>query len=132
MEPTTVRPATAAENHAILLLKTASDAIKASGKSEGLQALIDLQTVMLELIQQRHEQVLEIVQLRETIKHLEQEKQRAEHITFDGASYWKTIGDRRDGPYCQVCYDKEGKLSRLRVFHGTGVNWRCNICQNTA
>jgi len=132
MEPTTVRPATAAENHAILLLKTASDAIKASGKSEGLQALIDLQTVMLELIQDRHRQVLEIVQLRDAMKQLEQEKQRAEHITFDGSSYWKTIGDRRDGPFCQVCYDKEGKLARLRVFHGTGVNWRCNICQNTA
>ena len=132
MEPTKVRIASAAENHAILLIKTASDAIKASGKSEGLQALIDLQTAMLELIQQRHEQVLEIVQLRETIKQLEQEKQRAEHITFDGSSYWKTIEDRRDGPYCQVCYDKEGKLARLRVFKGTGVNWKCNICQNTA
>ena len=132
MEPTTVRAASAAENHAILLLKTAADAIKASGKSEGLQALIDLQTVMLELIQDRHRQVLEIVQLRETIKQLEQEKQGGEQITFDGASYWKTIGDRRDGPFCQVCYDKEGKLARLRVFRGTGVNWRCNICQNTA
>ena len=132
MEPTKVRAASAAENHAILLLKTASDAIKASGKSEGLQALIELQTAMLELIQDRHRQVLEIVQLRDTIKQLEQEKQRTEHITFDGASYWKTIGDRRDGPYCQVCYDKEGKLARLRVFRGTGVNWRCNICQNTA
>jgi hypothetical protein len=130
MEATTVRAG--AENHAILLLKVATDAIKASGKSEGLQALIDLQTVMLELIQDRHRQVLEIVELRQTIKQLEQEKQRGEQITFDGASYWKTIGDRRDGPYCQVCYDKEGKLSRLRVFHGTGVNWRCNICQNTA
>ena len=130
MEPTTVRAG--AENHAILLLKVATDAIKASGKSEGLQALVDLQTVMLELIQDRHRQVLEIVELRQTIKQLEQEKQRAEHISFDGASYWKTIGDRRDGPYCQVCYDKEGKLSRLRVFHGTGVNWRCSICQNTA
>src|SRR5215475_2533405 len=130
MEPTTVRAG--AENHAILLLKVATDAIKASGKSEGLQALVDLQTAMLELIQDRHRQVLEIVELRQTIKQLEQEKQRGEQITFDGASYWKTIGDRRDGPYCQVCYDKEGKLSRLRVFHGTGVNWRCNICQNTA
>ena len=59
MEPTKVRVASAAENHAILLLKTASDAIKASGKTEGLQALIDLQTVMLELIQDRHMQVLE-------------------------------------------------------------------------
>ena len=132
MEPTKVRAASAAENHAILLLKTASDAIKASGKSEGLQALIDLQAVMLELIQNQHRQILEIVQLRDTIKQLEQEKTRAEHITFDGASYWKTIGDRREGPFCQVCYDKEEKLSRLRVFHGTGVNWRCNICQNTA
>jgi hypothetical protein len=132
MEPTKVRAASAAENHAILLLKTASDAIKASGKSEGLQALIDLQAVMLELIQNQHQQILEIVQLRDTIKQLEQEKQRTEHITFDGASYWKTIGDRRDGPFCQVCYDKEGKMSRLRVFRGTGVNWRCNICQSTA
>jgi hypothetical protein len=132
MEPTKVRAASAAENHAILLLKTASDAIKASGKSEGLQALIELQTAMLELIQDRHRQVLEIVELRQTIKQLEQEKQGGEHISFDGSSYWKTIGDRRDGPYCQVCYDKEGKLARLRVFRGTGVNWRCNICQNTA
>lgn len=132
MEPTKVHVASAAENHAILLIKTASDAIKTSGKSAGLQAFVDLQTAMLELIQQRHEQVLEIVQLRETIKQLEQDKTRGEHITFDGSSYWKTIGDRRDGPYCQVCYDKEGKLARLRVFKGTGVNWKCNICQNTA
>ena len=132
MEPTKVRVASAAENHAIMLLKAASDALKASGKTEGLQALIDLQTVMLELIHSQHHQILEIVQLRDTIKQLEQDKQRGEHITFDGASYWKTIGDRRDGPYCQVCYDKEGKLARLRVFHGMGVNWRCNICQNTA
>jgi hypothetical protein len=38
----------------------------------------------------------------------------AECMEFDGQKYWLTDELRHKGPYCQLCYDRDGLLMRLQ------------------
>jgi hypothetical protein len=42
--------------------------------------------------------------------------------------YWLTDSEKRDGPYCQHCYDKNQELIRLQG-DGEGY-WECKACKN--
>jgi len=42
--------------------------------------------------------------------------------------YWKKITEQeKEGPYCQLCYDKDQKLIRLQDW-GNG-EWNCQSCK---
>jgi hypothetical protein len=43
-------------------------------------------------------------------------------------SYWTEDGETLDGPFCQRCYDVEGKLVRLQG--GDNDLWYCCQCKN--
>lgn len=48
-------------------------------------------------------------------------------MSFDGQKYWIVEEDRKDGPYCQVCYDREGTLVRLTSHER---HYQCKSCSN--
>lgn len=37
----------------------------------------------------------------------------ARNLVYDGSFYWLITGSIRQGPFCPVCYDREGLLMRL-------------------
>ena len=41
----------------------------------------------------------------------------AEKVQFDGQKYWLADENERKGPFCQVCYDRDGLLVHLRCVH---------------
>jgi ribosomal protein L37AE/L43A len=47
-------------------------------------------------------------------------------LEFEQPYYWKISGDKKDGPYCQKCYDENKKLIRLQ--DETNGSWRCLVC----
>lgn len=51
-------------------------------------------------------------------------------LQFEMPYYWTIEEDgKKDGPFCQLCYDKEKKLIRLQYLkNGT---WRCLSCTQT-
>lgn len=49
----------------------------------------------------------------------------AEKVQFDGQKYWLTDEDERKGPFCQVCYDRDGLLVHL---HEHENHWECQNC----
>jgi len=49
----------------------------------------------------------------------------AEKIQFDGQKYWLTDEGERKGPFCQVCYDRDGLLVHL---HEHENHWECQSC----
>jgi len=65
--------------------------------------------------------------LREKVKNLEEAMRTKEQLIFDGASYWLGDGSKKDGPFCQHCYDTNGKLIRLQDW---GETWCCFACKN--
>lgn len=48
-------------------------------------------------------------------------------IVFDGHMYWLEDEGEREGPYCQVCYDRDGELVRLAAHDR---HWECKNCNN--
>jgi hypothetical protein len=49
----------------------------------------------------------------------------AEKVQFDGQKYWLNDEDERRGPFCQVCYDRDGLLVHL---HRRENHWECQSC----
>lgn len=65
--------------------------------------------------------------LRDEVKALREQSTIAPSLTFDGHSYWQTKEGRRDGPFCQVCWDVDRKLV-LKAAAATKGTYFCAVC----
>lgn len=65
--------------------------------------------------------------LRRQIIEVAQVLDMAECMEFDGQKYWLTDELRHKGPYCQLCYDRDGLLMRLQKQQR---HWKCQSCGN--
>ena len=50
-------------------------------------------------------------------------------LLFERSCYWKQVGDQKEGPYCQVCWDTKQQLVHLQQDEEKG--WQCKVCNNT-
>jgi hypothetical protein len=62
------------------------------------------------------------------IKALEDAANIKSKLNYQAPYYWLVEGDKRDGPYCQQCYDKSRALIRLQGY-GNGY-WDCKTCKS--
>ncbi|MGE4504305.1 MAG: hypothetical protein AB7D51_03080 [Desulfovibrionaceae bacterium] len=51
----------------------------------------------------------------------------SECMTFDGHKYWIEEDGKREGPFCQVCYDRGASLIRLTEHDRP---YQCRQCTN--
>jgi hypothetical protein len=65
--------------------------------------------------------------LREKIKNLEEALRVKGQLAFNRGAYWLTEAGKTDGPFCQHCYDTNGKFVRLQDW---GDTWLCFACKN--
>ena len=74
------------------------------------------------------QQLLEKDQL---IRDLNEQIAVRENLHYERPYYWLVEGDGKDGPFCQVCYDKERQLIRLHEgdMDNKGL-WECKVCKN--
>ncbi|WP_031484090.1 hypothetical protein [Maridesulfovibrio frigidus] len=83
---------------------------------------------LLKVIQEDYlELYSENKELRSQIKEVADILDLAECMDFDGQKYWINDDSEVTGPYCQVCYDKEGVLIRLQE---RDKHWECYSCEN--
>jgi hypothetical protein len=76
--------------------------------------------------------------LKEKLKEFEVENDVAQNIHFERGVYWlrKLSGNGtdeaapREGPFCQVCYDRDHKLVRLQHLNSPQGGWYCGACRN--
>ena len=62
-------------------------------------------------------------------KELEKKLSQKERLFFERPYYLiKQANGDNDGPFCQVCYDKDHKLIRLSHGNYEGV-WYCSVCK---
>ena len=87
-----------------------------------LSALVDAKLEISNVLQQLQEKEQQINDLKEQISV-------KGNTQFETPFYWIIDGSRRDGPYCQACYDEQNKYIRLYNY---GENWwQCKTCKNT-
>jgi len=77
-----------------------------------------------------HDEISELrennLKLKGKIKSLKEEKKIDEIIVFEKPYYWLKDGAKKDGPYCQKCFDDNKKLIRLQKIRN-GL-WKCLVC----
>lgn len=50
-----------------------------------------------------------------------------ESVVWSNPYYYVDLGQERDGPFCQLCYDRDQKLIRLQG--GGAKSWNCLSCK---
>lgn len=64
----------------------------------------------------------------EKIKKLKEALEIKQKLRYEAPYYWLEDGSKKEGPFCQACYDTDKKLIRLQSkIKG---DWRCKVCKN--
>ena len=63
------------------------------------------------------------------IKDLRESLDLKEAMKYHAPFYWREEEGKRDGPFCQQCYDSARKAIRLQVLENQ--YWNCNNCGHT-
>jgi hypothetical protein len=96
---------------------------------------LDLQKRIVELEHEILDVQRENVELRKENATLKAQLDLSQAVTFDNGAYWLTKADRKDGPFYKVCYEQDGRLSRVYKKHGqyTGgaAVFICNVCNRS-
>lgn len=117
MEPATIITATKAGVDAI---KKAIEIADNLNNLELKSAILQLKENILELRQEN-------IDLKEALSKIEKKNSEKETLFFERNVYWKNEGEKRIGPFCSGCFDKDEKIIRLKI--GDYV-WVCPICNS--
>jgi hypothetical protein len=63
------------------------------------------------------------------IKKLEERADTKKNVLWEVPWFWHMDGGKKDGLFCQQCYDKDSALIRRQDLENG--YWVCNTCQNT-
>ena len=98
-------------------------------------ATLELREQLLKMREEAFVLQEENIKLKTRVSELEVALSLRENLSFDGSVYWLTLQNgQNDGPYCQRCYDADGKLIRLQAsshkeFKGPVLStWHCRAC----
>jgi hypothetical protein len=89
--------------------------------AELISALADAKIEVTEVQQALQDKEAEVRSLHEQLRVKGQ-------MQWENPYYWFINGEKKDGPYCQHCYDKSHELIRLQG-NGEGY-WECKACKN--
>jgi hypothetical protein len=94
------------------------------------QGKIQQATELLEHLQEEYVTLCdENKTLRSQLSEVAEVLDMSEHMEFDGQKYWIIEDNERKGPFCQLCYDRDGLLIRLQeksrhfLCHGCGSHY---------
>ena len=103
--------------------KSVVDLIRKSGNIDLQQKIVDLQGQIVELVQERNEFKNEVAQLKEASVF-------KESLFFEQNVYWVNKANKKDGPYCPVCWDTKKLAVRLQVNKDGGYDtYYCGACK---
>ncbi len=93
------------------------------------QALSEVYDAILETKEQIHEMSNTIRERDHEIADLKEKLRIKGKKVWEQPCLWLEEGGKRDGPYCQVCDDRDGKLIHLHDY-GDG-SFGCPVCKKT-
>ncbi len=106
--------------NAIDNVKDLAKLIQDLGRLDLYKKVLELQSELLALTEEKNNLRLEIEELR---KRFDLKK----NLRFDECTYWLKENEKESGPYCPSCWDGQGKLSRLLKV-GLPQRRKCNLC----
>ena len=96
------------------------DLIKKGSAIEAQEKIMELRESAISLQEENAE-------LRQRVNALEEQLAVRAKVIWEPPYYWvEEQGGKRDGPYCQPCYDKDAKLIRLQ--DEKRGRWHCRVC----
>jgi ribosomal protein L37AE/L43A len=119
-------------------LKNATEIAKFIKNSASTLEAAEIKLQLAELIDNLADAKMEIANAKEVILEKESEFRKfKKQIEIDSHVFWedpyyfqKDNRDKKDGPYCQKCYDSQKMLIRLQSPNKNGF-WECKECEST-
>ena len=112
---------------AVETVKLIARLVKDLGRTELYAKILDLQSEVMDLTEDRR-------QLRRELADLKERQQVRESLVFHGNGYWLPQVEGYEGPYCSVCFDTDGKLVRGHYGYSYGPGGKkyccCRICNS--
>ena len=102
--------------------KEIGDLIKKGATIEAQEKIMELREAAMQL---QHDNL----ELKQRVKDLEDRLAVRGQVVWEAPFYWREQNGKRDGPYCQKCYDTDGKFIRLQVS-SSGIG-QCYTCRST-
>ena len=99
--------------------KEIAELVKKLGNVDLYRRIVDLEGEIIELSGENHA-------LKERIAELEKNLKLRAELKFESGVYWRIDGQTKEGPFCQRCYDADGKLLRLHPQTADGYDSRSN------
>lgn len=119
---------------ALVSIKTATDIAKLIKDSDVSLEKAESKLKLAELISALADAKIQIADVQQfliekdaEIRATKEQLAIKENLHWESPYYWILAGDKKDGPYCQRCYDKDHTLIRLQHYE-TGV-WNCMVCK---
>ena len=117
-------------------IKAATDIAKTIRDSSITLEQVEYKLQLAELLDKLVDTKIQIASIQEIIREkddrirkLEKEAEMRGKMIYEAPYYWLDTGSRKDGPYCQQCYDSVKKLLRLQKYDNN--HWRCMTCDNS-
>lgn len=96
--------------------------LKKAGNVEAQELIMKLREELVELREQNST-------LKDEVGDLKRPAQLKEDLVYEAPYYWRAPTDgTRDGPFCQLCFDKNQALIRLQKQPLAGA-WSCHSCE---
>lgn len=89
---------------------------------------VEAQEKIIELREAALERQDENIELKEKVKELEEALKIKGSVVYEAPYYFTEKNGKRDGPFCQNCYDGSEKLIRLQETGQKGC-WKCHCCE---
>jgi len=116
-------------------IKTATDIAKFIKDSDLSLEKAETKLKLADLIGTLADAKLEVIGVQQTlaeaearVRDLEGQLRTKESLRWKEPAYWVEDGLRSDGPFCQKCYDTDGRLVRL-LGDGRG-RFECKACKS--
>jgi hypothetical protein len=99
------------------------DLIKKGATFEAQEKIMELRAAALDLEEEN-------IELRKRVAELEESLEIKNNVIWEAPYYFIEKNGEKEGPFCQHCYDKDGKLIRLQSSRNTPGSWSCLCCEN--
>ena len=97
------------------------DLLKKGATVEAQEKVMELREAALELQEEN-------IELNKKVKELQEALEVKGSIVYEPPYYFIEKDGKKDGPFCQNCYDSGGKLIRLQEQQPKKGRWTCHCC----